>query len=53
MVHPVILGKMTLYMVLYQNFIPEMKHIMQEEKGDPTCRGSLSPHKLYAPARRE
>lgn len=27
-----------------------MKHIMQEEKDDPTCRESLSLHMLYAPA---
>lgn len=26
-----------------------MKHIMQEEKGDPTSQGFLSLHKLYAP----
>jgi hypothetical protein len=30
-------------------FKPEKKHIMQEEKGDPTCLGFLSLCKLYAP----
>lgn len=30
-----------------------MKHIMQEEKGDPTCLEFLFQHKLYAPAEKE
>jgi len=31
------------------SYKPERKHIMQEEKGGPTCPGSLSLCKLCAP----
>lgn len=35
---------------IYRIVKPEMTHIAQEEKGDPTDQEFLFQHKLYAPA---